>query len=138
IEREFRHPGLFEVRARCSHPEDIQVICRRDAWQAASRPSILEREIGVSQQRLSDVEPTAWHDTLVEAYDCLDAANAHRGRGTQEVTVKRGQVTLPVSPHLQFRTRMGGAQQRDWGRVIRVARATLTPLYEYVAERSRP
>ena len=136
IEREFRLPLVFEVRTRVTDPDAVQVIWTRDAWQFASRPAIRERHIGASQQSLSALTPDAWRATLQEAYQCLDPKNNFRGRATQTVTVKRGRVELPVTPHLQFRRRLGSLSSYEWRGVIHSAHELLAPLHEYAVRQS--
>jgi mannose-6-phosphate isomerase-like protein (cupin superfamily) len=106
IEREFRHPRLFEVVRQLAAPESIQMIFHRDAWQVSSRPAIEERHIGLSGRALAEIDPEGWKRTLQEAYDCLDADRGHRHRARQMVTTKSGRVELSVSPHLKFRQRI--------------------------------
>lgn len=138
IEREFRHPRLFEVARQLAAPQSIQMIFHRDAWQVSSRPAIEERYIGLSGRALTELQPEGWKRTLQEAYDCLDAERGHRHRGRQVVTTKSGRVELPVSPHLQFRQQISDAAetQRDWAPRLRRAREALQPLYDYVKEQS--
>ena len=138
IEREFRHPRLFEVVRQLSVPESIQLIFHRDAWRFASRPAIEERHIGLSDRTLTEIDPEGWKRTLQEAYDCLDADEGHRRRGRQMVTTKSGRVELSVSPHLQFRHRISDAaeEQRDWIPRLRRAREALQPLYTFMQEQS--
>lgn len=138
IEREFRHPRLFDVVRQLAAPESIQMIFHRDAWRFASRPAIEERHIGLSGRTLMEIDPEGWKRTLQEAYDCLDPERGHRHRGRQVVTTKSGRVELSVSPHLQFRQRISAAAegQRDWANPLRQAKNALQPVHEYVKEQS--
>jgi hypothetical protein len=138
IEREFRHPRLFEVARQLAAPQSIQMIFHRDAWQVSSRPAIEERHIGLSGHALTEIQPEGWKRTLQEAYDCLDADRGHRHRGRQMVTKKSGRVELSVSPHLQFRQRISASAEaeRDWRPLLRRATDALQPLYDYVKEQS--
>ncbi|MFN7984949.1 MAG: hypothetical protein U0Q11_24160, partial [Vicinamibacterales bacterium] len=68
---------------------------------------------------------------------CLEPSNGYRGRRLQFVTVKRGVVELPVTPHLQFRRRLGGSAPRDWTGLLQSAHLAMAPLYEFVVEQSR-
>jgi hypothetical protein len=138
IEREFRHPRLFDVVRTLDAPGDVQMIFHRDAWRFASRPAIEERHIGLSGRALPEIDPEGWKRTLQEAYDCLDAERGYRHRGRQVVTVKSGRVELSVSPHLQFRKRISNAaeDQRAWGTPLLLAKEVLQPLYDYVKQQS--
>lgn len=138
IEREFRHPRLFEVARALAAQESIQMIFHRDAWRFASRPQIKERHIGLSERALIEIDPEGWKETLQEAYECLDASRGHRHRGRQMVTTKGGRVELSVSPHLQFRQRISDAaeEQQNWMPRLRRAREALQPLYAFVKEQS--
>jgi hypothetical protein len=128
IEREFRHPRLFEVTRQLAAPESIQMMFHRDVWRYAARPAIEERHIGLSRQALAQVDPNGWKRTLQEAYECLDPDCGHRRRGRQIVTTKGGRVELSVSPHLLFRQRISDAAEGQ----------ALQPLYDYVKSNRPP
>jgi len=138
IEREFRHPRLFDVARQLAVPGSIQMIFHRDAWRFASRPAIEEKHIGLSGRALTEIDPEGWKRTLQEAYECLDPNRGHRHRGRQMVTTKSGRVELSVSPHLQFRQRIADAaeEQHDWMPRLRRAQEALQPLYTFVKEQS--
>jgi hypothetical protein len=138
IEREFRHPRLFEVVKQLPVPEAIELIVHRDAWRFASRPAIEEKHVGLSGRVLTAIDSEGWKRTLQEAYECLDANRGHRGRGRQIVTTKSGKVEMSVSPHLQFRQRISEAAEahQDWTSRVRRGREALQPLYTFVKEQS--
>src|SRR4051812_13250188 len=140
IERELDQLQLFDVVPALQFPELIEVMWYRDAWQFAARPRIEEGHIGVSGCRLSDITREQWRQTLAEAYECLDTAKGHRGRGRQVVTVKGRRVEYDVSPHLQFRRVISthASSRATWGESIREARLHLKPLFEYVQLQARP
>ena len=107
IERELECPGLTtEVAPGLPDADKIIVDLWRDAWQRSARPPIVERNTGDMPILISVISMKPWIASLEEAYQCLDAKRAHRGRSEQEVTlsVSGNKVSKEVSPHLNIST----------------------------------
>lgn len=104
IERELTQPRVLDTRADVREPHRVEVIWHRDAWQVQAHPPIREKLIGGSPRLLHALGAQEWEAMLREAYECLDAGRAHRGRGRQVVTTSAGdRREFPVSPHFQLR-----------------------------------
>jgi hypothetical protein len=135
IERELAQPALMMMAGGFT---DVDLSLSRDAWQAAARLPIKERQIGGAVIRLATLTPTQWRDMLREAYQCLNPERNHRGRARQWVTLKSGRVEKWVSPHLH----LGRAIWRttpsptEAARAMRGARDSMQPLYDFVRRRS--
>ena len=141
IERELAQPWLLSARSDVPHPQRVEVLWYRDAWQVQARPPIKEKLIGGSPRLLHVLTASEWETMLREAYECLDADRSRRGRGTQVVTTSTGrQRTYEVSPHLQIRQpfwpRTPGSRA-GWREALDAAMTNLRPLHDAVARQSR-
>lgn len=136
IERELDQPTLPLLISR--HPGLAPVILRwrRDHWQAGSRLAIREREIAPTPIPLGDLDAAGWRAALDEAWECLDSRRKRRGRARQTVTLSSGTKVedAEVSPHLVFE--FHAPEARDWEPLLREARATMDPLYEWTKKRA--
>ncbi len=142
IEREVSEPCLTKLVAKTERPNEITVWWRKDVWRAGVRlPNFAEHEI--LRCRLSEVTEGIWTRAVEKARDCLNGDLA--GRGKVKVTLMDGtEKPLEVSPHLQFYRSVGTLQQGggsgredgSWSAALRAARDQLSPLYEFVRERS--
>jgi hypothetical protein len=141
IERELDQPWLLSARNEVSHPQRIEVIWYRDAWQVQARPPIKEKFIGGSPRLFHVLTADRWEAMLREAYECLDPGRGRRGRGTQVVTTSSGaRRTYEVSPHLQLRQafwpRTPGSRS-GWRDSLDAAMTNLRPLHAVVARQAR-
>ncbi len=141
IEHEMVRPTLLDARSEVDDPRRVEVIWYRDAWQVAARPPIREKLIGKSPVPLHVLEPADWEAMLKEAYDCLDASRAHRGRAEQRLTTTSGKKRVyQVSPHLQLRqafwpkesSKLGG-----WRSSLDETMSNLRPLHRLLTEQAR-
>jgi hypothetical protein len=137
IERELRKAQLFEASGKVARPDRVQVVWYRDAWQAASRPAIVEKLIGGSPQLLHGLSPTCWATTLQEAGQFLGPQ--FYGRARQLLTVGGVQKRFDVSPHLQFRRGFwprDAGSTRSWRAALVRIVDELQPLYDFVKSQS--
>lgn len=138
---ELEHPSIDDVRSLTTDASQITLRFRRDAWQAASRPVILEEYIGGKEISLDDLSDAQWQALLAEALTCLDSERDYRGRNRQVVTYaaqpKQGarKRKLSVSPHLLFWTTI--TLDRDPQQELRTGLNRLRPVYNWVCERSQ-
>ena len=136
IERELDESTLPILISR--HPALAPVILRwrRDHWQAGSRLAIQESELAPTPIRLGDLDEVGWRAALDEAWGCLDSQRRRRGRGKQTVTLSNGREVedAEVSPHLVFE--FEPPEVSDWEALLREARATMEPLYQWTKERA--
>ncbi|WNC72504.1 hypothetical protein RGQ13_00595 [Thalassotalea psychrophila] len=121
---------------------EIRVNMTRDAWQAASRPLIAERNISPQGLMLSELTSTIWSDILNESLGCLNKREGYKGRGKQVVTrIKSGDTKeMEVSPHLGFRVTICETKPTDLNKLLnefKKAQAILMPIYNFVAEQSK-
>ena len=133
IERESRDYSLLEVINR--HPEvsDVEVLWRRDYWQAKSRPEIAEREI--LRMPLGELTEESWRAALKDALACLDRKRKNRGRAVQTVTLPDGsQVEGEVSPHLTFICAATAPASNE--KFFQEAKAKLRPLHVWATARA--
>ncbi len=141
IERELAQPWLLSARREVAHPQRIEVLWYRDAWQVQARPPIKEKFIGGSPRLLHVLTAEMWEAMLREAYDCLDADRKHRGRATQVVTTSTGaRRTYEVSPHLQIRQSFwprAPNARAGWREALDGAMSNLRPLHDVLARQSR-
>ncbi|QFU75919.1 hypothetical protein EY643_09735 [Halioglobus maricola] len=128
---------LIELRDVISAADLITVHLTRDAWQAAARPQIKEKQIGVSGKALAALAEQEWRAMVDEALECLDAAQGFLARGKQEVTLeKSGElVERETSPHLTFRTLIWDSPPTSMEEAmacIEAAQQRLRPVYDWV------
>ena len=107
---ELKNPTLIELKTKLKQTEKIFIRFTRDAWQATSRPDIVEKYFGGREFPLLEMQPKLWTSILKEALGCLDEKRMYRGRNEQTVTFakkpRNGSQTrtLQVSPHLTIWT----------------------------------
>ena len=141
IERELAQPWLLSAARDVRHPQRIEVLWYRDAWQVQARPPIKEKFIGGSPRLLHVLTADAWEAMLREAYECLDPNRGRRGRNTQVVTTSTGaRRTYEVSPHLQIRQafwpRTPGSRA-GWRDALDAAMTNLRSVHDVVARQAR-
>jgi hypothetical protein len=133
---ELNKPSLLDLQDHDSAEHPITIWLRRDYWQAASRPPIIQRNLGVTPIRLANLDEVSWNASLLEALECLDKEKSYRGRATQTVTFPSGRnVTGPVSPHLQIFVSEFAPSSLD--RFISYARRPLEPFHKWATAASR-
>jgi len=133
---EIESPKIDEIKGKVDNPNNIFICFTRDAWQATSRPSILEKYIGDKEYALSEINKQQWSNMLKEALGCLNKDANFRGRTKQVVTLKNKpqhgeQVRyMEVSPHLTIRTPLSLTENmhKELERKI----SELKPVYEWV------
>jgi hypothetical protein len=133
IERELHNGSLVELVRQ--HPEigNVELLWRRDYWQAKSRPEIAEREI--ARMPLENLTEDSWRAALRVASTCLDRTKKNRGRATQTVTLPNGeQVSGPVSPHLTLMC--VATDSVEYEEFFRAAKKKLLPIYEWARART--
>lgn len=139
IERELDRPTLLDVCRSLPEPSTITLNWVRDAWQAAARLPISEKQIGQTPVTLDRLTPDVWRTILLAAYGCLDPDKNHRGRVRQVVTLRSGKVEKWVSPHLHFGLVLWRTQPRsheDAEALVRRGREALEPIHEFVRKQS--
>ena len=121
----------------------ILVFLTRDAWQAASRPPILEKQIGDVGQTLAGLTEKRWVEMVEEGLQWSETKNqGYKARGTQIVTLsKSGErvETRKHPPHLSLRTVLWEEQPGDLEAALDcflAAAEKLRPLYEWVKSRA--
>lgn len=139
IKSELESQQIDAIRSKLINPEQVFVQFSRDAWQAASRPTIVERTLGGKVCSIAELDMDQWALTLTDALSCLSDANDHRGRAVQNVTVinkkNEHQVRqMSVSPHLRVWMQLPseGDAQENLKNVI----AELKPVYDWVMRQS--
>lgn len=130
---ELRLPELSSI----IEADEIRVGLYRDAWQAAARPMIDEKNIVGSETPLSEISEELWSEMIEEALLCLNADNNYRGRVTSEVTItKTGMVVeKEVSPHLNIHTDMWTKPPENIEEVtnkLETAYNRLLPVYDFI------
>lgn len=131
-------PSLVAI----SGAEKIYVGLYRDSWQAATKPSIEEREIKGSDTLLCDITDLLWATMIEESLDCLNADKDYRGRGKQFVTLKHSgkRVEREVSPHLWVHTKVWTSvpdSVEETINMIELSHSRLLPIYKFVEDRSQ-
>jgi hypothetical protein len=135
IERELKTRSLPGVISRNSGLNDVELLWRRDYWQANSRPEIQERDIAPTPISLGALTDEQWQACLMEARDCLDGRRKRRGRAVQKVTLPNGdQIDGKVSPHLTFT--YTAPEQTEWEALFRAARTRMQPVYDWTFQRA--
>lgn len=139
ISRELENPKLLEFKGSLSHPKDIYVYMRRDAWQVTARPAIEEQIIG--DIPISDLTPAQWEFMLCEADGCLDKTSGSISRAIQKVTLKKKKErrTMQVSPHLMLYCLLWYTAPNDLeeGLALVIKKMNnLQPLFGFVESRS--
>lgn len=141
IEKELQNPeaGLPILSDTYADDTDVTVHMNRDAWQMAYRPEIEEAIIGGECHLLSALTPVKWREILKEAYDCLDEDKKHRGRATQEITLKNdgSRVIKEVSPHLNITATLWTVSPPRLEMALDLIRAKLEfmqPIYNHLVQ----
>ena len=138
---ELADPRFFEARDHLTNTDSVILRFTRDAWQAASRPSIAEKFIGPGDVSIKDIDSVLWESMLAEALDCLSEEKSYRGRATQVVTLasqpKHGDQSriMEVSPHLTVWTPIEALD--DMGSSLKMGKNRLTPIYDWVSSASQ-
>ena len=107
---ESANPRIFAVRDQLTDSDQIFLRFTRDAWQAASRPSIVEKFIGPGDISIKNIDSELWQSMLAEAIECLSEEKGYRGRASQLVTLANQSSQhdktrrMGVSPHLTIWT----------------------------------
>lgn len=128
--------------AKIDAAKDITIKLTRDAWQAAARPRIREKEIDGSGTLLKDLTESRWTSMVSEALKCLNSNIDFKGRGRMEVTLEKSgeKVTREVSPHLTLQTLVWENQPASTDEatdMISSAHKKLLPLYKWVETKSQ-
>jgi hypothetical protein len=135
IERERKELTLPALVKSNSGLRTIDVLWRRDYWQALSRPEIVERDIAPTPIPLGKLTPDTWHAALTEAFACLNGRRSHRGRAKQTVTLANGsQIEGDVSPHLTFTS--SAPDRVEWEPFLREAKQQMLPLHDWTSRRA--
>lgn len=136
ITRELKNPLLPDYIARMDATAGVRVIWNRDYWQATSRPRINESYIAPTPIALADLTPSAWHQALTGAWECLSVKGREFSRAKQTVTLEASGRTVegPVSPHLTFR--LSTTAIDSWENFFRQGKARLQPLYDWTEVRT--
>jgi len=136
ISRELRDPTLPQFIGDATDPARAEILWKRDYWQVASRPPILEGNISPTPILLQRLTEQAWREALEQARDCLEQTKSGWKRAKQEVTLARsGQRVLgDVSPHLTLIYPDDGTL--PWEDFFIEAKQMMQPYYDWVAERS--
>lgn len=141
ILNEIQSNGLKEVKKELLNLDKVIVRFNRDAWQATSRPYIVEQYIGGKETVISELSEDRWLSMLSEALACLDEKRAYKGRNIQTVTLLNEQKnglqarTLQVSPHLNISTNVDF--DGDVKENLRKAVEILMPVYEWISKQSQ-
>lgn len=84
--------SIREIRYLLKSPENVHIRFSRDAWQAVSRPNIIEKFIGGREISFAEIDPDKWVLMLSEALDCLNQKAHYCGRAKQTVTFENKQT----------------------------------------------
>ena len=140
IKAELEAPELPQLVPRLRDPQKITLRFARDAWQASSRPNIVEEYLGGGEFPLSELTGDLWRTILTEALGCLDKHRDHLGRSQQNVTLARkagadpDSRTMWVSPHLTIWTPINPT--RDSNDELSAAIEVLRPIHEWASKAS--
>jgi hypothetical protein len=137
IERELQHPTLAALITQLDDAAQIELLWRRDYWQATGRPPILEQDIPPTPVNLDRLSERAWIKALTEAQACLDETKNHRARASQLVTLMGSgrRVEGQVSPHLTLI--LSAETPRPWHDFLQESKERMHPLHHWVAARSQ-
>ncbi|MGR9052386.1 MAG: GIY-YIG nuclease family protein [Gammaproteobacteria bacterium] len=103
---ELQNPSIIKIKSKLTKPQEINIRFCRDAWQATSRPDIIEKFLGGREISFAELDFERWSLMLNEALGCLNKETNFRGRAKQLVTLenkpKNGEQVrlMEVSPHL--------------------------------------
>ena len=140
IRSELGDPALLQLVPQLRDPQNITLRFARDAWQATSRPDIVEQLLGGREFQLSELTEEIWHTILSEAIGCLNEERSYRGRGRQAVTLlrKAGPVAesrmMPVTPHLTIWRPIDSS--RDSTEELLAAIESLAPIHDWALKAS--
>ncbi|MCZ6503593.1 MAG: hypothetical protein O6945_13895 [Gammaproteobacteria bacterium] len=137
LEHELATNGFIDLKSQIEQPEQAHAYMKRDAWQMAARPRILEGLVGDKSHSIESLETDTWQEIVSEAYDCLNGPN-HRGRATQSVTVVSSgeRREMPVSPHFGVSVMLWKVAPPNLNLAaesIKAKKAMLQPIYDYVS-----
>ena len=131
---------LLQLVPHLRDPQNITLRFARDAWQATSRPDIVEQLLGGREYRLSELTADIWHTLLSEALRCLNEDRSYRGRARQAVTLLRKagpdaeSRVMPVTPHLTIWASIDPL--RDSTDELSLAIERLAPVHEWASKAS--
>jgi len=143
IDKEINKPTIEFLKVPEFDAGLVRVGFYRDAWQAASRSTIKERNLTSSGDPLSSLNNSLWLETLREAEGCLKFHNSKISRAEQQVTVtrKNGSIEkklMQVSPHLRIHTTAFNLFEdgfNDMAANLDKAFRRLDEIYSWVAQR---
>jgi len=138
---ELEQSTIQKIKSTLKQPENIHIRFLRDAWQATSRPNIVEKYLGGQEWSFAETDSNRWRSILTEALDCLNKQKNYRGRAKQLVTYenkpKNGERirNLPVTPHLLIWTAIN--LSGDITQNLNSGITQLKPVHEWVARVSQ-
>ena len=138
---ELDSPGIFAATEKLTDYDQVFLRFTRDAWQAASRPSIVEKFIGPGDISIKNIDSELWQSMLAEAIECLSEEKGYRGRASQLVTLanqssQRDKTRrMGVSPHLTIWTPVESSGDMETHLGVGIDR--LTPIYDWVSRVSQ-
>ncbi len=142
IEKELKNPSIERLQELEFDITLIVISFFRDAWQMASRPDILEKDLQNSNIELSKLNNALWINTLNEAKDCLLKTNNGYKRNKQFVTVikkngDKNKKEMEVSPHLIIQTNAGNKNDTIFNieNELKEAFVRLSDIYAWVANK---
>lgn len=129
-------PSIEQLKKHLRSPETVFLSLTRDAWQAASRPSIQEQFIAGPALSIAQCNNQQWLNFVTEALTCLNKNANYCGRAQQIVTLvkppKSGNQSrlMDVSPHLSIWTQVN--LNNDMQPNIEHALEQLRPAYQWL------
>jgi hypothetical protein len=137
ILNELETPQLLRLRHVDTPATPVVVWWRRDHWQYAARPRILEHDIQPTPTRLGELTEDSWRKALCDALGCLEGERSRQGRATQTVTraASGSRVAGEVSPHLQIL--YDAARPEPWDQFVLGGRTILQPIYDWAVRQTQ-
>jgi len=138
IQSEIRNPRIEEITSRLVNPDNIFIRFSRDAWQATSRPLIVEKYLGGKEFSFAECNTSQWLRILTEALACLNKETNFCGRVKQTITLeskpKNGEQVrvMEVSPHLTIWSPLRLSENMEERLESKVAE--IKPVYDWVKE----
>jgi Meiotically up-regulated gene 113 len=138
---ELKNPTISELKTKLKQPEKIFIRFTRDAWQATSRPDIVEKYFGGREFPLLEIHSELWTSILKEALDCLNEKKMYRGRNKQIVTLAKKprngvqSRTMEVSPHLTIWTPIDLSE--DIATNLNIGISRLEPVHNWLSKVSQ-
>ena len=103
---ELKKPSIDNLKSYLVDSDRIFIRFVRDAWQAQSRPDIMETHLGAKEPTIESLDSATWTTMLEESLSCLNEEKQYRGRKKQIVTLanqpKNGdrKREMWVTPHI--------------------------------------